>query len=84
MRLGDILAIEDLRRAAKRRLPRLLFELIESGVESERGLARNRAAFERHTLLPRYMVDVSRIDLATPLLGVEQRLKLELRLGFAL
>lgn len=69
MRLGDILAIEDLRRAAKRRLPRLLFELIESGVESEHGLARNRAAFERHTLLPRYMIDVSRIELATSLFG---------------
>lgn len=69
MRLEDILSIEDLRHAAKRRLPRLLFELIESGVEAEHGLDRNRAAFERHTLLPRYLVDVSRIDLQTRLLG---------------
>jgi isopentenyl diphosphate isomerase/L-lactate dehydrogenase-like FMN-dependent dehydrogenase len=69
MRFGDILSIDDLRRAAKRRLPRLLFELIESGVEAEHGLTRNRAAFERYTLLPRYLVDVARIDLRTELMG---------------
>jgi isopentenyl diphosphate isomerase/L-lactate dehydrogenase-like FMN-dependent dehydrogenase len=69
MRLEDILSIDDMRRAAKRRLPRLLFELIESGVEAEHGLARNRAAFERHSLMPRYLVDVSNPELSTRILG---------------
>jgi L-lactate dehydrogenase (cytochrome)/(S)-mandelate dehydrogenase len=69
MRLSDILAIDDLRQAAKRRLPRVLFELIESGVEAEHGLERNRNAFGAYTLLPRYMVDVSRIDLTSTLFG---------------
>ncbi len=67
--LAKALAVKDLRLLAKRRLPRFLFELIESGVEDERGLIRNEAAFARHSLLPRYLVDVSRRDQTTELLG---------------
>lgn len=69
MRLDDILSIEDMRLAAQRRLPKVVFELIESGVESEHGLTRNRAAFEHRSLLPRYLVDVAAPDLSTELLG---------------
>jgi len=67
--LEEALSIEDLRSLARRRLPKLMFELIESGVEAERSLQRNREAFERLTLLPRYLVDVSRPDLRTELFG---------------
>jgi isopentenyl diphosphate isomerase/L-lactate dehydrogenase-like FMN-dependent dehydrogenase len=62
MRLEQALSIGDLRRLAKRRLPRVLFEAIESGVEDELGLARNAAAFQDHRLLPRYLVDLSKRD----------------------
>jgi (S)-mandelate dehydrogenase len=59
MRLDQAVNIEDLHRMAKRKLPKIIFDFIEGGLEDERGLARNRAAFQKHQLLPRYLVDVS-------------------------
>src|SRR5271169_6271605 len=44
--------IDDLRRMAKRRLPRIAYDFIEGGVEDELGIARNEAAFDRPTLVP--------------------------------
>ena len=61
--------VEDLRRMAKRRTPKVAFDFIEGGVEAETALARNLAAFQRYGLLPRYLVDVSQIDQTTPLFG---------------
>jgi len=48
MRIDDAVNIEDLHRMAKRRLPKVMFDYIEGGVEDERGLSRNQAAFHRH------------------------------------
>jgi isopentenyl diphosphate isomerase/L-lactate dehydrogenase-like FMN-dependent dehydrogenase len=59
MKLDDAINIEDLHQIAKRKLPKIIFDFIEGGLEDERGLERNRAAFHRHQLLPRYLVDVS-------------------------
>jgi (S)-mandelate dehydrogenase len=67
MKIENAINIEDLRRMARRRLPRIAFDYIEGGVEDERCLARNESAFARHPLLPRYLVDVSRIDQSTTL-----------------
>lgn len=52
---------------ARRRLPRIAFDYIDGGVEDERCLARNSAAFARHLLLPRYLVDVTVRDQSTRL-----------------
>jgi hypothetical protein len=41
------------------RLPRLPFELIESGVEDERGHVHDRAAFESFRPLPRGLAGVT-------------------------
>jgi len=60
--LDNAINIEDLHQLAKRRLPKIAFDFIEGGVEDERGLERNRAAFNKHQLVPRYLVDVSRRD----------------------
>src|SRR5207302_10894883 len=62
MRIEDAVNIEDLHQMAKRKLPRIMFDYIEGGVEDERGLERNAAAFRKHQLLPRYLVDVSKRD----------------------
>ena len=67
MKIENAINIEDLRRMARRRLPRIAFDYIEGGVEDERCLARNESAFARHPLLPRYLVDVSQIDQSTTL-----------------
>jgi isopentenyl diphosphate isomerase/L-lactate dehydrogenase-like FMN-dependent dehydrogenase len=62
MRSDGALNIEDLRRMARRRLPRIAFDFIEGGVEDEHCLARNEASFHRQRLVPRYLVDISRRD----------------------
>ena len=48
MNIDDAINIEDLHRLAKRKLPKVMFDYIEGGVEDERGLARNEAAFHKH------------------------------------
>jgi (S)-mandelate dehydrogenase len=65
----NLLSIEDLRGAARRRLPRSVFEFFDGGAEDELTLRENRAAFERVRLLPRVLVDVSRVDTQAELLG---------------
>jgi L-lactate dehydrogenase (cytochrome)/(S)-mandelate dehydrogenase len=69
MKLDRALNIEDLRRIARRRLPRVAFDYLDGGVEDEACLARNRAAFERYRLVPRYLVDVSTRDQSATLFG---------------
>jgi L-lactate dehydrogenase (cytochrome)/(S)-mandelate dehydrogenase len=60
---------DDLRRAAKRRLPKIAFDFIEGGVDGEDGIVRNETAFGRHLLVPRYGVDVSDVDPGVTLFG---------------
>src|SRR5919205_420076 len=69
MRLDNAINIEDLHRMAKRRLPKVAFDFIEGGLEDEHGLDRNTAAFQKHHLLPRYLVDVSKRDQSATIFG---------------
>lgn len=69
MRIEQAITIDDLRRMAKRRLPRIFFDYIEGGVEDEDCLRRNEAAFRSHRMVPRYLVDVSRRDQSITLFG---------------
>jgi len=69
MKFDQAINIEDLHRIAKRKLPKVIFDYIEGGVDDERGLARNEAAFHKHRLLPRYLVDVSKRDQSTTVFG---------------
>jgi isopentenyl diphosphate isomerase/L-lactate dehydrogenase-like FMN-dependent dehydrogenase len=59
MNIDKAQSIDDLRQLAKRRLPKILFELIESGVESEEALSRNRDAFKDYTFVARYLGDIA-------------------------
>ncbi|PYM53286.1 MAG: hypothetical protein DMD79_26685 [Candidatus Rokuibacteriota bacterium] len=70
MRLERAVTIEDLRRWARRRLPRAVFDFVEGGAGDEVAIARNRAAFERLAFQPRVLVDVTKRDQATTVLGV--------------
>ena len=65
-----VLNIEDLRRAAKRRLPRVVFDYIDGGAEDEWTLRANRRAFEAVTLRPRCAVATPVCDLRTTALGI--------------
>src|SRR5258707_10772836 len=66
-----VLNIEDLRRAAKRRLPRVVFDYIDGGAEDESTLRANCRAFEAVTLRPRCAVATPVCDLRTTVLGTE-------------
>ena len=57
----------DLRRMARRRLPRIAFDFVEGGVDGEDALARNAAAFSNISLVPKYMVNVDTVDSTTRL-----------------
>lgn len=63
--------VEDLRRAAQRRLPAPLFHYIDGGADDEWTLRRNTAAFEHWALQPQVLRDVSAIDLRTRVLGCD-------------
>jgi (S)-mandelate dehydrogenase len=74
MRLDDAVNVDDLRRIAERRLPRFVFDYIDGGAEDERTLAHNRGAFARLRFRPRTLVDVSRRDTSTRILGAPSAL----------
>lgn len=61
--------VEDVRRRARRKLPKIVFDFLEGGAEDEVTVARNRRAFEEVTLEPRFLVDVHKRDLSTTVLG---------------
>ena len=65
--LDHVVNIEDLRRMARRRLPRVLFDYIDGGAGDDAGVRRNRLALDAYCLRPRYLVDVSERSLATTL-----------------
>src|SRR5947207_7042827 len=66
-----VLNIEDLRRGAKLRLPRVVFDYIDGGAEDESTLRANCRAFEAVTLRPRCAVATPVCDLRTTVLGTE-------------
>jgi FMN-dependent dehydrogenase len=55
--------------AAKSKLDLAAYEYVASGSEDEQTLAENTAAFKRYMIVPRFMVDVSRIDTSLNILG---------------
>ncbi|MBO9357455.1 alpha-hydroxy-acid oxidizing protein [Bordetella petrii] len=61
--------IADLRLAARRRLPKGLFEYVDRGTEEEVTLRGNRQAFDAIRLVPRPLVDISRRSTQTELFG---------------
>jgi len=63
-------SILDLRRMARRRLPRFAFDFIDGGAESETNLRLNQSAFGEIRMVPRYLVDVSKVSTETSLFGV--------------
>ena len=73
-RLSRAVNIEDLRRMAKSRLPRSVFDFFDGGAEDETTLRGNRAAFERVRLLPKVLVDVSRVDTGIEIFGARSNL----------
>jgi L-lactate dehydrogenase (cytochrome) len=64
-----IVNVEDLRRAAERRLPRAVFDYIDGGAEDERTLRENSDAFRRLAFRPKCAVATPNTETATSVLG---------------
>ena len=69
--MGTIQTIEDLRRLARRRLPRAVFDFIDGGAGLEHTLRRNQTVFEDVRLVPRVLAPCVTRDLTTRLLGAD-------------
>lgn len=67
--LDRCLNIYDLRAAAKRRLPKGVFDFVDRATEDHLAVSNNRSAFERIKLRHRALVDVSGRSVATTLFG---------------
>ena len=67
--MKNITCIEDLRRAARRKVPRAFFDYVEGGSYAEETLRANRADLERIKLRQRVLVDVSERSTKTTILG---------------
>jgi hypothetical protein len=67
--MQGIVNIEDLRKLAKKRLPRIAYDFIEGGTDDEDGLTTNEQAFHQARVVPRYLVDVTVRDQSTTLFG---------------
>lgn len=76
IRPSRLVTSEDYRRAARRALPRMIFDYVDGGAGVEATVRENADAIARRRLLPRAPVDVSVRSTATRLLGFEASLPL--------
>jgi len=68
-RLANALTIADLRRAARARTPRSVFDYTDGAAEGENSLRRARRLFHDLELRPSILRDVAHVDTTTDLLG---------------
>jgi L-lactate dehydrogenase (cytochrome) len=70
--------IEDLRQAARRKVPKMFFDYAEAGSYAQETLRANRDDLERVKLRQRVLVDVAQRDLSTTIVGERVPLPLAL------
>jgi L-lactate dehydrogenase (cytochrome) len=73
-----IASVSDYREAARRRLPRFLFEYLDGGSYDEVTLRRNSTDLQAIALRQRVMRDVANLDLGTELFGQRQSMPVAL------
>ncbi|KAH7865313.1 hypothetical protein Vadar_004992 [Vaccinium darrowii] len=61
--------VNEFQEMARQTLPKMSFEYYNGGAEDQHTLKENTEAFQRITFRPRILVDVSRIDMSTTILG---------------
>lgn len=74
MKASRAVNIEDLRQAAKRALPRMVFDYIDGGADDEITLRKNTERLRAHELIWDCLVDVTKIDTRTKVMGSEMKL----------
>ncbi len=68
-RLAAALTVADLRLAARRSVPRAVFDYVDGSAETEASYRRARAAYESLEFQPRVLRDVGGLSVATTVLG---------------
>lgn len=66
-----VVAVEDLRRIARRRVPKAVFDYLDGGAEGEVTLRENCRVFDDVTFRPRHAVALQECDLRTSVLGFD-------------
>jgi L-lactate dehydrogenase (cytochrome) len=61
--------IDEIRTAARRGLPKVMFDFVDGGAADEVTLRRNQSDLAELEILPRMLADVSTVDLSTTVLG---------------
>lgn len=69
MSAADEISIRDLRLAARRRLPRIVFELLDAACEDDQSLANTIDRIRSYSLLPKVLRNVARRNQSTTLFG---------------
>ena len=67
--MHGVVNIEDLKKLAKKRLPKIAYDFIEGGTDDEVALGTNEQAFRQARIVPRYLVDVTKRDQSTTIFG---------------
>ncbi|NP_001334906.1 glycolate oxidase [Solanum lycopersicum] len=67
--MGEVTNVMEFEAIAKQKLPKMVYDYYASGAEDQWTLAENRNAFSRILFRPRILIDVSKIDLSTSVLG---------------
>jgi L-lactate dehydrogenase (cytochrome) len=75
-RLAEVASIPDLRRLARRRTPRAVFDYADGAAGEEIALLRSRQAYARVEFQPTVLADVSAVDTSMTILGRRSELPL--------
>lgn len=70
-RLDRTFNIEDMRRLARSKLPKFIFDYLDGGADDEWVLQNNRAVFAEYGLLTQVLQDVTTVDTSTTILGMK-------------
>ncbi|PWA84338.1 alpha-hydroxy acid dehydrogenase, FMN-dependent, Aldolase-type TIM barrel [Artemisia annua] len=65
----EVTNVTEYQAIAKQRLPKMIYDYYASGAEDQWTLEENRNAFARILFRPRILIDVSKIDMTTTILG---------------
>jgi L-lactate dehydrogenase (cytochrome) len=71
--MSRLINVEDYRRSAGRRLPKIIFDYLEGGALDEHTLRANVEDLQRLRLRQSIMRDVSSVDLTSTVLGITIR-----------
>ncbi len=67
-------SVADLKKLAKKRIPNFAFDYVDGGIDDEHGKRKNREAWHKVEITPRYLKDVTDADTTTRIFGYDYAL----------